>query len=100
MGAILTLVNDARLALRKSPIGFINPVIYSTLSDDFNDITSGGYVLFSRHLKVLIIYLFIFNALRNQGCGTKGFTAVPGWDPVTGLGTPDFAKLVTSWLLL
>ncbi|EIW76276.1 subtilisin-like protein [Coniophora puteana RWD-64-598 SS2] len=27
---------------------------------------------------------------NNPGCGTKGFNASEGWDPVTGLGTPDF----------
>lgn len=36
----------------------------------------------------------------NQGCGTAGYTAVPGWDPVTGLGTPNFPKLLAMWLLL
>ncbi|KDQ18021.1 hypothetical protein BOTBODRAFT_104857, partial [Botryobasidium botryosum FD-172 SS1] len=33
----------------------------------------------------------------NQGCGTPGFTAVPGWDPVTGLGlslTPIFFHIL------
>jgi hypothetical protein len=25
--------------------------------------------------------------------GTPGFNATAGWDPVTGLGTPDFGKL-------
>jgi tripeptidyl-peptidase-1 len=29
----------------------------------------------------------------NPGCGTDGFPAVEGWDPITGLGTPKFAKL-------
>ncbi|EIW80494.1 subtilisin-like protein [Coniophora puteana RWD-64-598 SS2] len=79
VGAILTLVNDARLAVGKKPIGFVNPTIYSdAFGGAFNDITSGG----------------------NQGCGTAGFTAVPGWDPVTGLGTPNFPQLVAKWLLL
>lgn len=78
-GAILTMVNDARLAVGKSPIGFINPTIYSSsFAGVFNDITMGG----------------------NQGCGTAGYTAVPGWDPVTGLGTPNFPKLIAKWLLL
>ncbi|KAJ3512186.1 hypothetical protein NLJ89_g3668 [Agrocybe chaxingu] len=75
VGSILTMVNDARLAIGKKPIGFINPTIYSDFfGGAFNDITSGG----------------------NQGCGTSGFTAVPGWDPVTGLGTPSFPKLLAS----
>ena len=29
----------------------------------------------------------------NPACSTQGFNAAPGWDPVTGLGTPNFAKL-------
>jgi tripeptidyl-peptidase I len=29
----------------------------------------------------------------NPGCGTNGFSAKSGWDPITGLGTPNFAKL-------
>lgn len=79
VGAILTLVNDARLFDRKKPIGFINPTIYShKFADAFHDITTG----------------------TNQGCGTKGFNATKGWDPVTGLGTPNFPKLVQKWLEL
>jgi len=79
VGSILTLINDARLAVGKSPIGFINPTIYSDkFKGLFNDITMGG----------------------NQGCGTPGFTSVPGWDPVTGLGTPNFPKLLAAWLSL
>lgn len=44
----------------------------------FNDITTGS----------------------NPGCNTEGFYAQPGWDPVTGVGTPDFNKLVELWLQL
>lgn len=62
-GSILSLINNARLLLGKSSIGFANPVLYAN-SYVLNDVTSGG----------------------NQGCGTAGFTAVSGWDPVTGLG--------------
>ncbi|KAH9850386.1 subtilisin-like protein [Lenzites betulinus] len=79
MAAILTAVNDARLAHGKSPIGWINPAIYSNLfADAFNDITNG----------------------TNPGCGTDGFPAMKGWDPVTGLGTPNFPRLVERWLIL
>jgi hypothetical protein len=34
----------------------------------------------------------------NPGCGTLGFNATQGWDPVTGLGTPDFPSLLAKWL--
>jgi tripeptidyl-peptidase I len=47
----------------------------------------------------------IFNTLQittgsNPGCGTNGFAAVKGWDPVTGLGTPDFTKLLDVFMAL
>ena len=73
----MTLVNAARLIAVKSPVGFINPVIYKH-PEMFNDITSGG----------------------NQECVTPGFTAVIGWDPVTGLGTPNLANMVDKWIRL
>ncbi|KAI0922998.1 hypothetical protein AcV5_009837 [Taiwanofungus camphoratus] len=79
MASILSAVNDARLAAGKGPIGFINPTIYTpTFMEAFNDITTGS----------------------NPGCGTAGFYAEPGWDPVTGVGTPNFPKLLALWLLL
>ncbi|GAP89437.2 putative tripeptidyl-peptidase 1 precursor [Rosellinia necatrix] len=69
---IISLVNDALIASGKRPLGFLNPWLYSTGYKGLNDITSGSAV----------------------GCGVDGFPAVKGWDPVTGLGTPDFPKLV------
>ncbi|KAJ6555036.1 subtilisin-like protein [Mycena vulgaris] len=79
--AIFTMINDARLAVGKKPVGFINPAIYSEafkLVGAFNDITIGG----------------------NQGCGSPGFTSTTGWDPVTGVGTPNFERLVLLFLAL
>ncbi|KAH9844650.1 Pro-kumamolisin, activation domain [Teratosphaeria destructans] len=77
LGSILTLINEARLEAGKSTIGFINPVAYANPSV-FNDVTQGG----------------------NEGCGTAGFSASPGWDPVTGLGTPNYPKMLDLWLSL
>ncbi|KAJ7723404.1 subtilisin-like protein [Mycena metata] len=79
VGSMLTMINDARLAIGKKPIGFINPTIYSpAFRGAFNDITNG----------------------TNPGCGTVGFSTAKGYDPVTGLGTPNFPKLLAEWLLL
>jgi tripeptidyl-peptidase-1 len=61
--SIVNRINELRLNLGKKPIGFINPALYSN-PWILNDITNG----------------------TNPGCGTVGFSAVPGWDPVTGLG--------------
>jgi tripeptidyl-peptidase-1 len=56
------MINARRLDASKS--GFLGPTPYSNLQV-LIDVTIGS----------------------NQGCGTKGFTAVPGWDWVTGLRT-------------
>ena len=76
-GSILTLLNEERLKHGKSTVGFINPVAYAH-PEVFNDIVEGG----------------------NQGCATAGFESAPGWDPVTGLGTPNYPKMLKLWLSL
>ncbi|KAJ7119731.1 subtilisin-like protein [Mycena epipterygia] len=79
--SMFTMINDARLSYGKRPVGFINPAIYSEVfkvAGAFHDITVGG----------------------NQGCGTAGFTSTTGWDPVTGVGTPNFERLLLLFLAL
>lgn len=75
--SIINRIVEARLRVGKGPIGFINPVLYAH-PEVLNDITNG----------------------TNPGCGTDGFSAVKGWDPVTGLGTPNFPKMEALWLTL
>ncbi|KIK60501.1 hypothetical protein GYMLUDRAFT_167978 [Collybiopsis luxurians FD-317 M1] len=67
---VVALLNDYKLAKDGTTLGFLNPLLYAN-PDALNDITTG----------------------TNYGCGTSGFSAATGWDPVTGLGTPDFLKL-------
>ncbi|KAG2128980.1 peptidase S8/S53 domain-containing protein [Suillus clintonianus] len=69
--ALVSMLNDARINAQKAPLGFLNPFLYSTGHKALNDITKGN----------------------NPGCGTEGFNATVGWDPVTGYGTPNFNKL-------
>jgi tripeptidyl-peptidase-1 len=37
---------------------------------------------------------------NNPGCGTAGFPAVEGWDPLTGLGTPIYPKMLELFMSL
>ena len=36
----------------------------------------------------------------NPGCGSNGFQVHKGWDPVTGLGSPIYPKLLKLFLSL
>lgn len=76
-GSIMTLINEERYNAGLTSVGFINPVLYAN-PDVLTDIYLGD----------------------NPGCGTDGFQAVPGWDPVTGLGTPNYPKMLELFLSL
>ncbi|MCJ1325415.1 hypothetical protein MMC10_002078 [Thelotrema lepadinum] len=67
---VIHRINNERMAAGKGPVGFINPVLYAN-PQVLNDVVEG----------------------RNVGCESDGFEAVSGWDPVTGLGTPNFERM-------
>jgi kumamolisin len=51
-------------------VGYLNPTIYgASVEATFHDITSGN---------------------------NDGYSAAVGWDPCTGLGSPDGAKLLSA----
>ncbi len=60
VAGIISLLNDYRISNGRPPLGFLNPWLYSYGFAGMNDITSGS----------------------NPGCGTNGFSAIVGWDPV------------------
>lgn len=72
--AVLTLVNEHRIAAGKGPV---YPVLYAH-PEMFADVVYGA----------------------NPSCNTTGFPAAKGWDPITGLGTPIFPKLLEVFLAL
>lgn len=100
--AIINRVNEERIAVGKKPVGFVsppsppsppclppkhlsranccvsvqlNPTLYAH-PEMFHDITVGN----------------------NSGCGTPGFYASKGWDPVTGLGTPNYPAILKQFM--
>jgi len=82
--AITGLINDARLNAGKKPIGFLAPSLYALYDQNkmaYHDITTGN------------------NKCTESCCSTYGYVAAAGWDPVTGLGSPNYpvlAKYLTS----
>ncbi|KAH6707490.1 subtilisin-like protein [Leptodontidium sp. MPI-SDFR-AT-0119] len=72
--AMIALVNDIRLRNGKPVLGWLNPMLYSEeMKSVWNDITEG----------------------YSYGCDASWNTTV-GWDAVTGLGSPDFQRLVNA----
>ncbi|KAJ9444549.1 Physarolisin [Diplonema papillatum] len=77
--AIIGLFNDMRLFSQRPPLGFVTPALYAAYAADvgsFNDITTG----------------------RTYGCSgnNASFEATTGWDPTSGLGTPNFWQLLAQ----
>ena len=86
--SIIADLNSARMEAGKPSLGFLNPFLYFAGQTALHDITEGG----------------------SKGCdgtnlqsgqpvqGVKpipyaSWNATTGWDPVTGLGTPNFERL-------
>jgi len=75
--AMVSLLNQARIARGCSPLGFLNPFLYQH-PEALTDITIGtGRV-------------GAFGGKAPQ----YGWDCAKGWDPVTGLGTPKFPDLL------
>jgi kumamolisin len=67
---LIALINQKR----GKPLGYLNPILYQNYTQ-----------------------LAQANALRDVTSGNNGgYSAGPGWDPCTGLGTPDGAKLLNA----
>ena len=78
VASLISLLNEARLHAGKPPMGYLNPFLYHC-AQCFTDVTNGT------------------NAIDREGSSLKaGWNASVGWDPVSGLGTPRFAKMLAA----
>ena len=77
--AALLALADSAPACAGKPLGYANPALYAAASrsyaQDFHDVTQGN---------------------NDFGVTTQGFGAKRGYDPGTGLGTPNATPLVAS----
>ncbi|KAH9218824.1 peptidase S8/S53 domain-containing protein [Leptodontidium sp. 2 PMI_412] len=83
---IISLLNNARLSAGSKPLGFLNPWLYSVGKKGLTDIVGGG----SKGCTGVDQY----SGLPTPYVPYAGWNATKGWDPVTGLGTPDFKVLL------
>jgi tripeptidyl-peptidase-1 len=76
-GSIITFLNQDRLNAGKTPLGFVNPIIYKMY-----DTAPNTFFNSKMHIG------------NNAGeCEGLGFNAVDGWDPLTGCGSPKFPAI-------
>ena len=80
---LLSNINAARMAVGKGSVGWVNPALYTNSSLFFNDITIGSNKCAATVSKYSLT------------CCSQGYTCTTGWDPVTGLGTINYRKMVS-----
>lgn len=79
--AMVSLLNEARLAKGMSSMGYLNPWLYQN-EHMFNDVEEGTNDILGGTI----------------GGVMYGYNCTKGWDPVTGLGTPDFHRMLDAAL--
>ena len=83
---LTSLLNDARFNEGMPSMGFLNPWLYTLPFGTLRDITDGSSTP--------------GGSISDESCGKSkgGWNAVRGYDLATGLGVPDFKKLVRAAL--
>ncbi|KAH6674693.1 peptidase S8/S53 domain-containing protein [Halenospora varia] len=80
VASVMQLLSSERIAAGKKGLGFLNPWLYGAAAsgNGFNDVTTGKIV----------------GCSNSPAISGAGFSAVAGWDPATGLGTPNYGTLL------
>jgi len=79
ISAIVTLLNDFRMNNNKKPLGFLNPLLYQMAA--------------ARPSAFQVIPIGNNKGTIGVFC-EYGYGAAWGWDPVTGLGSPNYAQML------
>ena len=84
---IVALLNQSETKSGKPTVGNINPSLYALAAEPgiFHDVSTGDNIVPCA------------SGTPNCTTGSYGFSASPGYDKVTGLGSPDVYALVSCW---
>lgn len=89
IAGLVGMLNSARKKAELPPLGFLNPLLYSDAvrnASAITDIIHGGSKGCNTHNAE--------SGLPGPRVIGAGWNATEGWDPVTGLGTPLFDRLL------
>jgi tripeptidyl-peptidase I len=81
-------INAARLSVGKGSIGWVTPALYMNHTSYMHDITTGSNKCGGH------------NSAGGFSCCPQGFSAAPGWDPTTGLGSFHYQKMKKHFIFL
>ena len=83
VAGIVSNINAARMAIGKGSLGWLNPALYTHAASFVNDIVKGNN-----------------KCTASTPCCPQGYHATKGWDPTTGLGSINYAKMQAKFLSL
>ncbi|KAL2272240.1 hypothetical protein FJTKL_07188 [Diaporthe vaccinii] len=86
--SVVSLLNAARIKDGLPPLGFLNPWLYQLSSGILSDVTEGSSWGCNGSV--------VLNGSHSPVIPGAGWEAAKGWDPVTGLGTPDLSRMMNG----
>ena len=88
---LMARLNEAFIARYNAPIGLAMPFLYNmsaVSSGTFQDITTGNNICPRSNPDCVTA------VTKGGSTSCQGFQAAPGWDPVTGLGSPNIGAML------
>ena len=85
LAGMISVANAHRAKAGKPRLGFLNPLLYNKtsilneISHGYNNCTAGTELI---------------NGTDSTVCCDEGFTGAQGWDPIVGLGSPSYQRLI------
>jgi len=79
VAGMISVINAQRVKAGKARLGFLNPMVYKT-PQAFNDIPHGW-----NNCSAVVTH-----------CCKQGFTGASGWDPLVGMGSPSYIRLMKA----
>ena len=82
-GGLISNINAARIAIGKGSLGWMNPTLYAKAHLFTNDVLKGNN-----------------RCPGGDTCCPQGYYATKGWDPTTGFGSVNYAKMQAVFVAL
>jgi len=90
---LIAMLNHQLLSKGKPSLGYLNPLLYQMAAEEpstFTDIVPVDIMTFNTTISAGAT-----SACTQEYCCQYGFDVTTGWDPATGLGTPNYQAMLT-----